>query len=574
MDAKRSFVDRAQLKRRPSSHDIQSTPTKRAKSAQACSCCSGMVVVENYNNFRKSSIPARFMYLYKGEWIDFPSETVCLLKQGFQSGKTAIEIAMRDSSSYLVDFLRMSRIDLSDGCHGWIAWIDIHGKCFFPRVFCQQNPSLDTKIDLRKPLQIGECEAIATNENGSTVVQSNSESTLEQGSSDSVLEQDHAQLSDDAQFPECHEAAASSIGIPDSGASASASPELESDSLFGSRNKNNLMIKLQDGDREFVAVRDRFLGGFSTLASLASVVGIYRSVPGQARLQTFRRHAEDVARKSVDGNANMRYAWHGTSSKAVSGILLHGFGHPKMPKHGAAYGVGVYFAPEDCAYISAAYSDVDENGEQHMVLCRLIMGNMEQVKHGSQQFHPSSEQFDTGVDDLKNPKRYIVWSTHMNTHILPEYVVRFRVPPPLREYWSRLKTEQGKTSVSGSPKYSLRDGQAYSGAACQINGEQQLCPPLNKEAQLKMQENARMPSSAWMSFPKLFTTVEKFLSSSSVIIMKHQYVRYKEGKISREELIRKLRVITGDKLLISIIKMFQGQVLSSMKEKICPVLRN
>lgn len=533
-----------------------------------------MVVVENYNNFRKSGIPARFMYLNKGEWIDFPSATVCLLKQGFQSGKTAVEIAIPCSSSYLVDFLRMSRIDLSDGCHEWIAWIDIHGKCFFPRVFCQENPSLDTKIDLRKPLQTGECEVITTNENGSTVVQSESDSTLEQGSSDSVLEGDRAHLSDDdAQFPKCH-AAAASVGIPDSGASANASPELKSDSLFGSLNKNNLMIKLQDGDKEFVAVRDRFLGGFSTLASLVSVVGIYRSVSGEARLQTFRRHAEDVARKSVDGNANMRYAWHGTSKKAISGILLHGFGHPKMPKHGAAYGVGVYFAPEDCAYISAAYSDVDENGEQHMVLCRVIMGNIEQVKHGSQQFHPSSEQFDTGVDDLQNPKRYIVWSTHMNTHILPEYVVRFRVPPPLREYWSRLKTEQGKTSAHGSPKYSLRDGLAYPGAACQINDDQQLCPPSNKEAQLKMQENARMPSSAWMSFPKLFSTIEKFLSSSSVNIMKNQYVRYKEGKISREDLIRKVRVITGDKLLIAIIKMFQGQVLSSVNEKICPGLRN
>jgi hypothetical protein len=533
-----------------------------------------MVVVENYNNFRKSGIPARFMYLCKGEWIDFPSETVCILKQGFQSGKTAIEIAMRGSSSYLVDFLRMSRIDLSDGFHTWIAWIDIQGKCFFPRVCCQENPSLDIKVDLRKPLQTGECEVIATNKNGKpTVVESESESTLEQGSSDSVPGEDHSHLSDDAQFPECRTAAAS-VRISESGASTSASPELESGSLFGSNNSNNLMIKLEDSDREFVAVRDRFLGGLSTLAALTSVVGIYRTVSGQARSQTFQRHAEDVARKSADGNANVRYAWHGTSNKGVSGIILHGFGHPKTPKHGSAYGIGVYLAPENCAYISAVYSDVDEIGEQHMVLCRVIMGNMEQVRHGSQQFHPSSEQFDTGVDDLKNPQRYIVWSTHMNTHILPEYVVSFRVPPPLREYWSRLKAKHPTTSLHRSPKCSLRDGQAHSGSACEIDGDQQLCPPLIKEAELKMQGNARMPSSAWMPFPKLFSIIEKFLSSSSISIMKQQYASYKEGKISREDLIRKVRVITGDKLLISVIKMFRGQVASSMKEKICPVRRN
>nr|ABR18074.1 unknown [Picea sitchensis] len=317
------------MRQSPSIHARQSRPAKRAKSAQPFSCCSGMVVVENYNNFRKSGIPARFMYLCKGEWIDFPSETVCILKQGFQSGKTAIEIAMRGSSSYLVDFLRMSRIDLSDGFHTWIAWIDIQGKCFFPRVCCQENPSLDIKVDLRKPLQTGECEAIATNNNGKpTVVESESESALEQGSSDSVPGEDHSQLSDDAQFPECRTAAAS-VRISESGASTSASPELESGSLFGSNNSNNLMIKLEDSDREFVAVRDRFLGGLSTLAALTSVVGIYRTVSGQARSQTFQRHAEDVARKSADGNANVRYAWHGTSNKGVSGIILHGFGHPK-----------------------------------------------------------------------------------------------------------------------------------------------------------------------------------------------------------------------------------------------------
>ena len=79
---------------------------------------------------------------------------------------------------------------------------------------------------------------------------------------------------------------------------------------------------------------------------------------------------------------------------------------------------------------SAVYSDVDENGEQHMVLCRAIMGNMEQVPHGSEQFHPSSEQYDTGVDDISNPKRYIIWSTHMNTHVLPEYIVSFKLASP------------------------------------------------------------------------------------------------------------------------------------------------
>lgn len=50
---------------------------------------------------------------------------------------------------------------------------------------------------------------------------------------------------------------------------------------------------------------------------------------------------------------------------------------------------------------------------------------------GSEQCHPSSEEFDSGVDNLSAPRKYIVWSTHMNTHILPEFVVSFRAPPCL-----------------------------------------------------------------------------------------------------------------------------------------------
>lgn len=61
-----------------------------------------------------------------------------------------------------------------------------------------------------------------------------------------------------------------------------------------------------------------------------------------------------------------------------------------------------------------------------MILCRVILGNMEKVGAGSRQSHPSSTEFDTGVDDPTCPKRYIVWCSNMNRHILPEYIVSFK----------------------------------------------------------------------------------------------------------------------------------------------------
>lgn len=45
---------------------------------------------------------------------------------------------------------------------------------------------------------------------------------------------------------------------------------------------------------------------------------------------------------------------------------------------------------------------------------------------GSQQYYPSSIDFDTGTDDPKNPKWYVVWPSVMNRHIIPECVVCFK----------------------------------------------------------------------------------------------------------------------------------------------------
>lgn len=68
----------------------------------------------------------------------------------------------------------------------------------------------------------------------------------------------------------------------------------------------------------------------------------------------------------------------------------------------------------------------DEDGLSHMLLCRVILGKMENICPGSEQYNPSSEEFDSGVDNLASPQKYIIWSSRMNTHVLPEFVVSFR----------------------------------------------------------------------------------------------------------------------------------------------------
>lgn len=57
----------------------------------------------------------------------------------------------------------------------------------------------------------------------------------------------------------------------------------------------------------------------------------------------------------------------------------------------------------------------------------MILGRSEVVHPGTGQWHPSSDEFDTGVDNLLSPRKYIVWSTQMNSYVFPEFMVSFRV---------------------------------------------------------------------------------------------------------------------------------------------------
>ncbi|XWS37490.1 hypothetical protein CRYUN_Cryun19dG0047300 [Craigia yunnanensis] len=146
---------------------------------------------------------------------------------------------------------------------------------------------------------------------------------------------------------------------------------------------------------------------------------------------------------------------------------------------------------------------VDKNGMRYLMLCRIILGKAEVVQPGSKQFHPSSHEFDSGVDDLSSPKKYILWSTH-------EY-----------SYLARV----------------------------------------HFEFQSSFLKRLKMPTSPWISFPALISALSKFLPPTSINLISKYYRDYKDKKISRHELIQFIRQIAGDKLLIAVIKYSRTKVL-------------
>ncbi|KAK9278922.1 hypothetical protein L1049_028503 [Liquidambar formosana] len=273
------------------------------------------------------------------------------------------------------------------------------------------------------------------------------------------------------------------------------------------------LIRLEEGERPHEIIRRRFVSSLGSLGARTTVVAIRRnscsSVNGQARLQSFQIYSRAMQKK-CGGNANIKYAWYATSREGINKILSYGFSHCGLPENNGLYGRGVYLSPDDSPLESVKSSIVDEDGLRHLLLCRVILGKMEVVHPGSEQCHPSSEEFDSGVDNLLAPKKFIVWTTHMNTHIFPEYVISFRAPHCLKEF-------------------------------------------------LEIQDPLKKPTSPWMPFPSLISVLSRILPSPTINLIAKHHRDHRENKISRHEMIQRVRQITGDKLLIAVIKSFRDK---------------
>lgn len=269
------------------------------------------------------------------------------------------------------------------------------------------------------------------------------------------------------------------------------------------------LIRLYEGDRTYDLIRRRLVSSLSLGGSQAEVVAIHRKsvggVTGQARIQSFQVFEKATAIKCSGGDANVKFAWYGGSKDELCEILEHGFG---KPTENGLYGRGVYFTPDDFPMECLKDSVMDKDGLQHLLLCRLILGKTEVVHPGSDQYHPSSDEFDSGVDNLTRPKKYIVWCSNMNTHILPEYVISFKAS----------STENGFARVRNS---------------------------------------LRTPTSPWMPFSNLVSVLSKYLPPPTIALISKYHTDHKEKKMTRFELIQRVRQVAGDKLLIAAIKAYR-----------------
>ncbi|XP_022994630.1 probable inactive poly [ADP-ribose] polymerase SRO5 isoform X1 [Cucurbita maxima] len=275
---------------------------------------------------------------------------------------------------------------------------------------------------------------------------------------------------------------------------------------------NEGLVKLAE-EKIYDLIKRKFLTSIGLLSQETTVSAVYKNSHsthiGQARLHTFQIYLQAIAKKN-GGNANVKYAWLGASKDQINSILGYGFSHCNKLESSQSLGNGIYLSPDDHPLKSLEDTVVDEDGLRHLLLCRVILGKSELVHPGSRQNHPCSEAFDSGVDNLFAPKTYIIWSTSMNTHILPEYLISFRTPP------------------------------RWKGA-------------------LKAKQPLRMPTSPWMPFPALISVLSKCLPAPQIDMITKYHKDHRDHKISRHELIKRVRQIAGDDLLIHVIKSSRTQ---------------
>lgn len=505
-----------------------------------------------YSNLKKTGFPQRLMYYQNGEWTDFPQDLVVAVNKDLQVKKPATEVKF-NGRSIVLDFLHMLRFDLETGLQLPIAWIDEVGNCFFPETFTDYDERHDCCChDYEKDHGHSVSE-----HHGSEEIKLQLE--IEINGLDSKLKESSGEsdaLVKKVQLNQKPNSACFAAEVDDSCVKKS---DAEVNKASGKDQEDK---SLGHGALNCDTVREIFMKGIGS-SSDVYIVDIYKGLGTtmQARLELFHKQAEIT--KKYRGDANVRYAWLPSSKEALTGITKYGLGHSGINKIKPTYGVGIHLIPANCTQTSASYCDVDENGARHMVLCRVIMGNMELVCHGSKQFHPSSEDFDSGVDDLQNPGYYVVWNMNLNTHIFPEYTVTFKVPSDSEGFLAGNGNERDISGVSTccqgpQVQLDLNTSPVDVGNDCH-----QLPVQKSQETVAKPGPcSTKTPRSPWMPFPLLFAAISNEITSKDMGLVKMNYELFRKKQISRDDFVRRLRLTVGDSLLRTAITNLQRKIPS------------
>ncbi|XP_050372794.1 probable inactive poly [ADP-ribose] polymerase SRO2 [Argentina anserina] len=272
-----------------------------------------------------------------------------------------------------------------------------------------------------------------------------------------------------------------------------------------------LRLEEDKDDTVYEITKKMFSVGMNSAGVDAEVVAIHKNMHSgctrRTRRDVFLIYQRTVAQK-CGGNANIAHGWYGGSKEEICDIVLHGFSGGREPGFH-----GVQLFANKFSFDGAMCSEPDENGLRHMLMCRVILGKRELVLPGWRQV--SSEEFDSGVDSLMNPKKYIIGSSLMNFHIMPMFVVSFKAPTNLKDI---PKNVQASAAIRQPP-----------------------------------------PRSTWVSLNTVMDALAKVLSPPKMVLLSKSADDFRAKKITRAQIIRRIRTLAGDKLMVSVVQNFKKE---------------
>lgn len=507
----------------------------------------------SYSNFMKSGIPKHIMFYENGEWIKFPRDLLDLVVEDLQVKKASVEIKFNGQHCVL-DFLHMFFLDLNTGLQQPLAWIDAAGRCFFPEIY-----GADTS-ECCHSNNFGNKEPQVEEDHGSDVIKLQLEieisgvdqSSLKVCSGESNDYIKPSQTDEELAYDRDIEEVEDSCGRIPVGKAYDVVPEhkeLDENLISGMQELKELDVNLISGIRLLNGRLDKrtvekiFRDGMMSSDGSIEILNIKHcnDTSMQSQLELFNKQIEMT--KLYRGDANVRFAWLAISETELSSLMMYGIGHCAVSSIKSMYGTGVHLTAVNCSNVSA---NIDDNGVQHLVFCRVILGNLELLHPGSRQFHPSSKDFDSGVDNLTKPTYYVVWRMNMNTHIYPESVVSFKAAP-------NPKVENRTNDVSGiiaSRQGSPDQIQLEPSVVNAVSDGQPSDVWRSHERAVSVGSNSmKTPKSPWMPFSMLFAAISNKVPSKDMEHIYMQYEQFRAKKMNRDDFVRQLRLTVGDSLL-------------------------
>lgn len=284
-------------------------------------------LIQNHSNFKRSSRPERLMFFENGSWVDYSEEVAELLKLGFVEGKPMVESQVLGLNC-LFDLYRMLEVDLESGNQRSIAWIDVDGKCFFPKTFVN-SCGIDREVDL-----VDGDERFPKIEIDIKIVENSGDHEGDGMIKDVNLGKRGRNENVEKEKVDENFCAASAKRLK--------MDESESESSRWPKARN-----LAAEEKGYAIVRNLILSRLGIVEPGATITSIHQclriGLMDNARSEVFAKQIEIT--KQARGESNVVFAWYGTSAQGVESILLHGFGIPSKSSRSPGYGIGIHLSP-------------------------------------------------------------------------------------------------------------------------------------------------------------------------------------------------------------------------------------